>query len=110
MLDASQSIRFVFTIPALILIAVGLIGLYGRLRVGGGNGSAISLGAALFGLILVIARAVGGLVGIESNSDVLRAFLGLGMVLFVLGLAGLSIASFSKKALGVLQFRWWPLP
>lgn len=106
--DLSQAVQFILTIPALLLIAVGLIGLYRRMSAGSGNGPGLALGAALLGLLLLIASAVGGLaMGVESNTNVplvLRALFGTGMVLLALGLAGLSVVGFSRNALGSWSF------
>ncbi|MFN2135902.1 MAG: hypothetical protein ACK2UK_08105 [Candidatus Promineifilaceae bacterium] len=106
--NLNQSIQFILTIPALILTGLGLVGLSARSQSGAEDGRSLALTAGLLGLLLIMASAVGGLVtGVESNSAVpviIRAFLGIGMLLFVLGLTGLSIAVSQRKALGDWSF------
>ncbi len=89
-------------------MALGLTGLYRRVSAGSENGPGLALGAALLGLFLVLASAVAGLaMGVESDADVPvvpMALLGVGMLLFVLGFAGIGMVGFSRKALGTWSF------
>jgi hypothetical protein len=93
-----------------LLIAIGLFGLYRSLSAGGQSGRKTALfGVALAGELMLLASAIGGLlIGASMNdpgiNPILAVLLGAGLLVMVIGLAGMGIVAISEKALGALSF------
>lgn len=108
--EIESSTGFLMALVGILLVAIGLFGLYQRLPAGGrSNGHTIAFGAALAGDLMIMASAIGGLLSGASFTaagqyPILAALLGAGILLITLGLAGMGIMAISAKALGALSF------
>ena len=86
-------------LPGLILIAVGLVGLYLRFTVGESRGSVAAIALALAGVLLVLSNMVIRLINGPEEVKAMPFLVIPGMLLLVVGLVALS-----RKVLGTLSF------
>lgn len=111
--EVSDRAGFFLAIVGLLLVIVGLTGLYRRLTAGQSSMAKPAFGLAVTGAALIMASAIGGLVtnvslsGIDSPSGVpilLPILLFGGMLLAILGIAGMGLVTLRQKALGRFSF------
>jgi len=108
--EIRDSTGFLIAVVGMLLVAIGLFGLYQRLSAGGrSNGQTIAFGAALIGSLMIMVANFGGLLTGASLTapqqyPILAALLGAGVLFMTLGLAGMGIMAISGKALGALSF------
>ncbi len=102
--DIGDLVRLLMSLPGLLLIAVGLVGLHRCIAVGGNRGSTLGFGMALIGLLLIISPVVATLITGVEESDAPPVLVIAGVIIMVLGMVAMGIITISRKALGALSF------
>jgi len=112
--EVSDATGFLMAIVGLLLVIVGLTGLYRRLLATGQSAmTKPAFGLAVFGAALVMSSAIAGLAtnaslsGIDSPSGapiLLPILLFGGMLLTILGIAGMGLVIIKQRALGRFSF------
>ncbi len=102
--DIGDLVRLLMSLPGLLLIAVGLVGLHRCIAGGGNRGSTLGFGMALIGLLLIISPVVATLITGVEESDAPPVLVIAGVIIMVLGMVAMGIITISRKALGALSF------
>jgi hypothetical protein len=102
--EISDTGRLILNLPGLLLVAVGVAGLYLQIRASGNRGSTPAFGLALIGILLVISPVVVALVTGPTESGAPPVLAIAGAVFLVVGLVVMGVISISHKSLGGLSF------
>lgn len=103
--EISDPVRLYLSLPGLLLVAVGLNGLYRRLQAGRGRRPAFGL--ALGGLLLLIGTSVARLVTTGADAEtpaVFMVFIFAGAFAMLLGIAAMGVIALSGRVLGAWSF------
>ncbi len=101
----SDPIRLLLSLAGLLLVAVGLNGLYRRLRAI--RGSRPAFGTALAGLLLLVGTSVAGLMLTGAGAETPAVIMGLifaGAFAMLLGIAAMGVLTLSGRVLGPWSF------
>jgi hypothetical protein len=101
LIEVENNLRLLLFVPALLLMTVGLAGLYQRLPASLRLGSRLAFGVALIGLLLMLAFALGLSL---AGTDLFWNTLWLVFLTVIVGIAGMGVIAISKRALGRLSF------
>jgi hypothetical protein len=99
--EVEENLGYLLFVPALLLMAVGLAGLYQRLPASLRLGSKLAFGVGLIGLLLILAVV---LVLSLTGTDLLWNTLWVFFMAAIVGIACMGVIAISKRALGRLSF------
>lgn len=105
-MEVEGILGFLLYVPALLLMVVGLAGLYQRLQTSMRLGSRLAFGVALMGLVIMLAVGL-GVSFIAGAADFFFNTLWGVLVVFlpvIAGFAGMGVIAISTRALGRLSF------
>lgn len=103
--EVPETTKFWLTLPAILLVIVGLTGLYRRLAASSGLANTLSFGMALIGSILMMVSSLAGALSGGSDPPAIAfILLGVGLLAMILGIAGMGIVATSHKTLGPWSF------
>ena len=101
LIEVEDNLRFLLFGPTLLLMAVGLAGLYRRLPPSLRLGNALAFGVALIGLLLMVVAAIGLIL---TEAELLWYTMIVAILTVIVGLAGMGAIAISKRVLGRLSF------
>ena len=101
LIEVEENILFLFFVPTLLFMAVGLTGLYRRLPASLNLGNRLAFGVALIGLLLMLVSALG--LGL-TEADCFWNIMVVAFLTVIVGIAGMGVIAISKRALGRLSF------
>jgi len=102
--NVSDTSQLWLGLPGLLLIAVGLAGLYLHFRASKSRGSMVAIGLALAGVLLVACNMAIRLVNGPEETTAIPFLVIPGMLLLMVGLAAMGKITISRQALGTLSF------
>lgn len=109
-INFDDTFGFLVAIVGLILVALGLLGLQRRLPHEEGARNGLFFAVAIIGVLAVLVSALGGILtgaALTGGASYLAILLGGGILLILIGLAGMGMSILSAKALG--RFSFMPL-
>jgi hypothetical protein len=101
LIGIEDNLIFLLFVPMLLLMAVGLAGLYRRLPASPRLGNTLAFGVALIGLLLMMASGLGLSL---TDADLFWNILWVALLTVIVGIAGMGGIAISKRALGRLSF------
>jgi len=101
LIEVEDNIRFLLFVPMLLLMAVGLAGIYRRLPTSLRLGNTLAFGVALIGLLLMLVGALGLSL---TEADLFWNTMVVAWMTVTVGIAGMGGIAISKRALGRLSF------
>jgi hypothetical protein len=101
LIEVEDNLIFLLFVPTLLLMAVGLTGLYRRLPASLRLGNRLAFGVALIGLLLMLVSALGLSL---TEADIFWNTMVVAFLTVIVGIAGMGVIAISRRALGRLSF------
>jgi hypothetical protein len=101
LIEVEDNLIFLLFVPTLLLMAVGLAGLYRRLPASLRLGNTLAFGVTLIGLLLMLVSALGLSL---TEGDLFWNMIVVAFLTLIVGIAGMGVIAISKRALGRLSF------